>query len=134
MTIADNLALVTNKPAEELISTFYIRATGPRQLAGKLSGGNQQKLVLARELARDPQTIVAAEPTRGLDIESTRFVHDQLRAAADRGAAVLLITSDIDEAFGLADAIHVIYRCKLSDRLTPEDAAKRAGALMAGVQ
>ena len=68
------------------------------------------------------------------DIESTRFVHDQLRTAADRGAAILLITSDLDEAFTLADAIHVIYRGKLSDRLTPADAASRAGQLMAGVQ
>jgi simple sugar transport system ATP-binding protein len=117
-----------------LISTFSIRTSGPHQLAGKLSGGNQQKLVLARELSRDPQTIVAAEPTRGLDIESTRFVHEQLRTAADRGAAILLITSDLDEAFELADAIHVIYRGKLSERLTPAEAAERAGALMAGVE
>jgi len=134
MTIADNLALATAKSPEELISKFSIRATGPRQLAGKLSGGNQQKLVLARELAREPRVIVAAEPTRGLDVESTRFVHDQLRDAAARGAAILLITSDLDEAFGLADAIHVIYRGKLSERLTPAEAASRAGALMAGLQ
>jgi len=90
--------------------------------------------VLARELARNPERIVAAEPTRGLDIEATRFVHDQLRAAAAGGAAILLITSDLDEAFALADAIHVIYRGKLSDRLTPAEAAARAGQLMAGVQ
>ena len=134
MSIAENLALVTDIPASDLIATFGIRATGPRQRAGSLSGGNQQKLVLARELARNPERIVAAEPTRGLDIESTRFVHDQLRAGADRGAAILLITSDLDEAFALADAIHVIYRGKLSERLTPADAARRAGQLMAGVQ
>ncbi|HUJ15058.1 MAG TPA: heme ABC transporter ATP-binding protein, partial [Thermoanaerobaculia bacterium] len=85
-------------------------------------------------LAREPRVIVAAEPTRGLDVESTRFVHDQLRDAAARGAAILLITSDLDEAFGLADAIHVIYRGKLSERLTPAEAASRAGALMAGLQ
>ena len=134
MSIADNLALVTDASAADLISRFNIRATGPQQRAGSLSGGNQQKLILARELARHPDRIVAAEPTRGLDIEATSFVHDQLRAAAERGAAVLLITSDLDEAFSLADAVHVIYRRKLSDRLTPEDAAARAGQLMAGLQ
>ena len=134
MSIADNLALVTDASAADLIARFSIRATGPRQRAGSLSGGNQQKLVLARELARNPDRIVAAEPTRGLDIEATAFVHDQLRAAAERGAAVLLITSDLDEAFALADAIHVIYRRKLSDRLTPADAAARAGQLMAGLE
>jgi ABC-type uncharacterized transport system ATPase subunit len=134
MSIADNLALVTDAPAADLIAKFGIRATGPRQRAGSLSGGNQQKLVLARELARDPERIVAAEPTRGLDIEATRFVHDQLRAAAASGAAILLITSDLDEAFALGDAIHVIYRGKLSERLTPAEAAARAGQLMAGVQ
>jgi general nucleoside transport system ATP-binding protein len=134
MSIADNLALVTDEPAADLIAKFDIRATGPRQRAGSLSGGNQQKLVLARELARNPERIVAAEPTRGLDIEATRFVHDQLRQAASRGAATLLITSDLDEAFALAGAVHVIYRGKLSDRLTPSEAAARAGQLMAGVQ
>ena len=134
MTIAENLALVTDAPPADLIAKFNIRATGPRQRAGSLSGGNQQKLVLARELARNPERIVAAEPTRGLDIEATRFVHDQLRAAAAAGAAILLITSDLDEAFALADAIHVIYRGKLSERLTPAEAANRAGQLMAGVQ
>jgi ABC-type uncharacterized transport system ATPase subunit len=134
MSIADNLALVTDGPAADLIAKFDIRASGPRQRAGTLSGGNQQKLVLARELARNPERIVATEPTRGLDIEATRFVHDQLREAASRGAATLLITSDLDEAFALADAVHVIYRGKLSDRLTPSDAAARAGQLMAGVQ
>jgi len=134
MTIADNLALVTDTSPAEIISRFSIRATGPRQRAGSLSGGNQQKLVLARELARNPDRIVAAEPTRGLDVEATRFVHDQLRAAAEGGAAVLLITSDLDEAFALADGIHVIYRRKLSDRLTPAEATARAGQFMAGLQ
>src|SRR5207302_3060277 len=84
MSIADNLALVTDAPAADLIAKFGIRATGPRQRAGSLSGGNQQKLVLARELARNPEQIVAAEPTRGLDIEASRFVHQQLRDAAAR--------------------------------------------------
>jgi simple sugar transport system ATP-binding protein len=133
MSIAENLLLGGTKNAQALIEKFSIRARGPQQRAGTLSGGNQQKVILARELARDPESIIAAEPTRGLDIESTLFVHDQLRAAAARGAAVLLITSDLDEAFELADAIHVIYRGRLSDRLAPAEAAERAPRLMAGI-
>jgi simple sugar transport system ATP-binding protein len=141
MTIAENLALRAPRwhprrayeEAATAIKQFDIRAQSPRQRVGSLSGGNQQKVILARELGRDPEVIVASEPTRGLDIEATRYVHQQLRAAADRGAKVLLITSDLDEAFALADAVQVIYRGHVSERMTPADAAARAPALMAGV-
>ena len=141
MTIAENIALAeprwrpreAERRASALIERFNIRAQSPLQRAGSLSGGNQQKVILARELERQPRIIVAAEPTRGLDIESTRFIHDELRAAAGRGAAILLITSDLDEAFALGDAIHVIYRGTLSARLTPGEAAVQAPMLMAGV-
>ena len=141
MTIAENIALAERRwhsraavqRAAQLIERFNIRAQSPLQRAGSLSGGNQQKVILARELERGPEVIVAAEPTRGLDIEATRFVHDELRAAAARGTAILLITSDLDEAFALGDAIHVIYRGTLSARLTPGEAAERAPRLMAGV-
>ncbi|MEA2165744.1 MAG: ral nucleoside transport system ATP-binding protein [Thermoanaerobaculia bacterium] len=141
MTIGENIALaephwrprLAAQRAAALIERFNIRAQSPQQRAGSLSGGNQQKVILARELERKPNIIIAAEPSRGLDIESTRFVHDELRAAAARGAAILLITSDLDEAFALGDAVHVIYRGKLSTRLTPAEAAEKAPALMAGI-
>jgi len=141
MTIAENLALraprwqprQAHARAAALIEQFNIRARSPRQRAGALSGGNQQKVVLARELGRNPDVIIASEPTRGLDIESTRYVHEQLRDAAARGASILLITSDLDEAFALADAVQVIYRGRFSERMTPREAAARAPALMAGV-
>jgi ABC-type uncharacterized transport system ATPase subunit len=141
MSISENIALAephwnprsAARRAAELIERFDIRAQSPQQRAGSLSGGNQQKVILARELERKPEIIVAAEPTRGLDIEATRFVHHELRAAAARGAAILLITSDLDEAFALGDAIHVIYRGVLSARMTPDEAAERAPSLMAGV-
>jgi simple sugar transport system ATP-binding protein len=141
MSIAENIALSESRwrpreamqRAARLIETYAIRAQSPAQPAGALSGGNQQKVILARELDRKPLLLVAAEPTRGLDIESTRFVHDELRIAAAHGSAVLLITSDLDEAFALADALHVIYRGRLSARLSPVEAAERAPALMAGV-
>ena len=141
MTIAENLALGEARwskssamaRARSLIDLYRIRATGPRQRAGQLSGGNQQKVVLARELDRRPEVIIAAEPTRGLDIEATRFVHDELRKAVAAGAGLLIMTSDLDEAFALADVIHVIYRGTLSEPLTPDTAAARVGLLMAGV-
>ena len=133
MTIAENLALRTSVPAEQLIADYNIKASGPKQKAGSLSGGNQQKVLLARELSINPNVIVASEPTRGLDAEATRFVHDRLRDAAARGAAVYLITSDLDEAFALGDVIQVIYRGRLSEKLTPEEAAEQAPRLMAGL-
>jgi len=77
--------------------------------------------------------LIASEPTRGLDIDATQFVHEKLRAAAARGAAIVLITSDLDEAFAIADAIHVIYRGTLSERMTPAEASQRAAMLMGGV-
>ncbi len=139
MSIAENIGLLSgprgaSARAQRLIAAYNIRAESPRQRAGSLSGGNQQKVLLARELDRNPEVIVAAEPTRGLDVEATRFVHQQLRAAADRGTAILLMTSDLDEAFALAGALHVIYRGTLSERLNPTDAAARAGRLMAGLE
>ena len=133
MTIAENLALKTKTPPEQLIAEYNIKATSPRQKAGALSGGNQQKLLLARELDQHPDVIVASEPTRGLDAEATRFVHDRLRDAAARGATIYLITSDLDEAFALGDTIQVIYRGKLSETLTPEEAAEKAPRLMGGL-
>ena len=141
MTIAENLALglphwrpaAARRRAEELIELFGIRARGPGQIAGELSGGNQQKVVLARELDRTPELIVAAEPTRGLDVESTRFVHEQLRDAVAAGAGLLLITSDLDEAFALADAVQVIYRGKLSERMRADEPIGRMARLMAGL-
>jgi simple sugar transport system ATP-binding protein len=141
MTIAENLALKSQRwnrrdamrHAEEMIALYSIRASGPLQRAGDLSGGNQQKVVLARELSPRPRVIVAAEPTRGLDIEATRFVHTQLRNAASDGANITLITSDLDEAFALGDTIQVIYRGRLSERMTREEASSRVANLMAGI-
>jgi general nucleoside transport system ATP-binding protein len=141
MPISENLALraprwnaaSAERHAERSIGLYAIRASGARQPAGELSGGNQQKVVLARELDRKPSLIVAAEPTRGLDLESAAFIHRQLRAAAAAGAAIVLITSDLDEAFSLADGLHVIHRGVLSDRLSPEAAVTRIADLMAGV-
>ena len=141
MTIAENLGLAAQRwdraaaddIARQAIAEFSIRSSGPRQFAGELSGGNQQKVILARELGRKPVVLVAAEPTRGLDIDATRFVHQQIREAAVHGTAVLLITSDLDEAFALANTIHVIYRGTLSAPMPPAIARERVARLMAGI-
>ncbi|MEO8034023.1 MAG: ATP-binding cassette domain-containing protein, partial [Acidobacteriota bacterium] len=141
MSLAENIALAggrwnrrrAREKAARLIAAYSIRASGPGQRAGSLSGGNQQKVILARELDREPAVIVAAEPTRGLDLDATAFVHDKLRRAAARGAGILLITSDLDEAFALAGTIQVIYRGRLSSRMNRTEAAARVGALMAGI-
>ncbi|HEY0139799.1 MAG TPA: ATP-binding cassette domain-containing protein [Thermoanaerobaculia bacterium] len=142
LSIAENLALTdrhwrpreARQRAQQAIERFRIKAENANQKLGSLSGGNQQKVILARELGRNPRLIVAAEPTRGLDIDATRFVHDELRQAAANGAEVLLITSDLDEAFTLATAVQVIYRGKLSPRMTPEEAREKVAKLMAGIE
>ncbi|MGA1269848.1 MAG: ATP-binding cassette domain-containing protein, partial [Gemmobacter sp.] len=90
------------------IAEYDIRTTGPQQAIGRLSGGNQQKLVLARELMDDPQVIIAAHPSRGLDVRTVAFVQERLRDHRARGAAILLVSADLGEIWGLADRIVVL--------------------------
>jgi simple sugar transport system ATP-binding protein len=92
----------------DLIARFGMTAAGPEAPAGTLSGGNQQKLVLARALARDPRVIVAENPTRGLDVAAAAEVHRRLRDAAAGGAAVLFHSSDLDEVLAIADRLVVV--------------------------
>jgi len=92
---------------EAAIADFAVRTTGPDQPVGRLSGGNQQKVVLARELAASPRVVLAAHPSRGLDIRTIAFVQDRLRAERDRGAAILLVSADLGEIRGLADRVIV---------------------------
>jgi simple sugar transport system ATP-binding protein len=97
----------------KLIRDFDIRAESPSVAVASLSGGNQQKVIVSRVLSQDPNVIIAMGPTRGLDIKATRFVHEQLLAARDRGAAVILFTNDIDELTLLADRIGIMSSGKL---------------------
>jgi simple sugar transport system ATP-binding protein len=94
----------------ELLYDLEVVSPGPRTRAGALSGGNQQKLIVARELFRAPAVVVAENPTRGLDIRATRDVHDRLRSAAAAGASVLFHSADLDEVMELADRIIVVTR------------------------
>ena len=95
--------------AREMMRAFDVRAHSPHQLARRLSGGNAQKMVLARELSRRPEIVVCAEPTRGLDIAATDFVRAELVAQRDAGAAVLLVSSEIEEVTQIADRVLVIF-------------------------
>jgi simple sugar transport system ATP-binding protein len=95
--------------AKRLIAGFDVRGGVPETLAGSLSGGNQQKVVIAREVDRGPQLLVAAQPVRGLDIGAVEFVHDQLIAQRDAGRGVLLLSFELDEVLSLADRVIVMY-------------------------
>jgi simple sugar transport system ATP-binding protein len=116
----------------EMLSEFSIRAGSPEALAGTLSGGNQQKVVLARALERRPRLLIAENPTRGLDIRATREVHGRLRAAAELGVAVVIYSSDLDEVLSLAPRVLVVHRGVV--REAPVGADRRAvGAMMLGL-
>jgi simple sugar transport system ATP-binding protein len=121
--------------AGKLIAQFQVK-TPSRDTPGKsLSGGNIQKMVLARELARHPRAIVAAQPTRGLDIGATEYVRGQLLEQRAAGAAILLISEDLDEILALSDRIAVIYEGQIMDFLPRAEATpERLGLLMAGVK
>ena len=116
--------------AEE-IGAFDIKAPGPSSPAGNLSGGNLQKLVLARELTESVKVLVAASPTRGLDVSALNLGHSLLHAAADRGAAVLLLSEDLDEIIALNDRILVMYVGEVSEVGDRESIAE-IGLRMAG--
>jgi ABC-type uncharacterized transport system ATPase subunit len=115
----------------DLLQEFGIVATGPRAKVASLSGGNQQKLVVARELSRDPAVIVAENPTRGLDVLATAAVHARLRSAAAAGAAVLFHSSDLDEVLGLAGRVIVVARGTITE-MAPGASRTRIGAMMLG--
>ncbi len=118
--------------AQELIERFSIKA-GPDDRVATLSGGNVQKVLLARVLARDPQVLVVAQPTRGLDVGATQYVRSQLVAQRDRGAGVLLISEDLDEILALADRILVLYEGRVAGEVDGAAADRqRLGLMMAG--
>jgi ABC-type uncharacterized transport system ATPase subunit len=121
--------------ARRLIQSFDIRTPSPNVRVGTLSGGNQQKAVIARELARPVRLVVAAQPTRGLDVGSTEAVHQRLLAARGSGSGVLLVSAELDEILALSDRIAVIYQGRVVADI-PAAAADRSqiGLLMAGGQ
>jgi general nucleoside transport system ATP-binding protein len=128
-----NLQGIANH-SDELINKFHVKTPSRDTLVKNLSGGNIQKVVLARELSRNPRAIVAAQPTRGLDIGATEYVREQLLVERRKGAAILLISEDLDEILALSDRIAVIYEGQIMDILPRESATpEKLGLLMAGV-
>jgi general nucleoside transport system ATP-binding protein len=118
--------------ARKLIREFDIRGGGPLTRAGGLSGGNQQKVVAAREIARDPKVLIAAQPTRGLDVGAIEYLHRRLVAERDKGRAVLLISLELEEIFSLSDRILVIYEGEIVGEHTGEVSEHQIGLEMLG--
>ncbi len=151
-TLAENLTLKTYDPppfarwwgldlravraaTERAMQEFDIRAPGPETAAATLSGGNQQKLILARELGLDSRLVLAVQPTRGLDVGAMDYVHRRLREARDRGAAILLVSTDLEEIVTLSDRVLVLYEGEVMGVLPREAATRDAlGLMMAGTR
>jgi simple sugar transport system ATP-binding protein len=119
--------------AEELCAQYDVRPADPAREARTLSGGNQQKLILARELSAAAKVLVVVQPTRGLDVGAIAFVHERLRRARDEGCAVLLMSLDLDEVLALADRILVLFGGRVMGVLDGEGADERLlGRMMLG--
>jgi simple sugar transport system ATP-binding protein len=149
-SIADNLVLCTyyqspyargvqrdervvNRNAEKLVEQFDVRTPSALIPAGNLSGGNQQKVIVARELSRPVSLLIANQPTRGLDVGSIEYIHSQIIMERDRGAAVLVISAELDEIRSLADRIAVMYHGEIVATVEPGEVNKsELGLLMAG--
>jgi general nucleoside transport system ATP-binding protein len=148
-TLAENLALHDyDKPpnsrfgwlfpsrlvrwAEGLLQQFDVRGGGPLTRASALSGGNQQKVVLAREIAREPSVLLAGQPTRGLDVGAIEFVHRRLVEARDNGKGVLLVSLELEEVLSLADRILAIYEGRIVGEYPPDVTEEELGIAMTG--
>jgi simple sugar transport system ATP-binding protein len=118
--------------ARHLISEFDVRGGTPSSKASELSGGNQQKLVVAREVSRDPRLLVAAQPTRGLDVGAIAFLHERLVEERDEGRAILLVSLELDEIMSLSDRILVMYEGRIVGEFAPGVDAETLGIAMIG--
>jgi len=119
--------------AQRLLQEFDIRPPDQENPAGNLSGGNQQKVVVAREFDQNPTLLIAAQPTRGVDVGSIEFIHQRLLQARDDGKAVLLVSADLEEILSLSDRIAVIYEGQIVGILEPAEATEaRIGMMMTG--
>lgn len=121
--------------SQKLVAEFDVRTPSIRTTAGSLSGGNQQKVIVARELDRPVKLLIVNQPTRGLDVGSIEFIHRRIVQARDRGTAVLLVSAELDEIMSLADRIAVMYKGRILETLEAGAATReQLGLLMAGVK
>ena len=130
--IALNLDAIRESAARR-VQEYDVRTTSVQTPAGTLSGGNQQKVVVAREMGRDVKLMLVSQPTRGLDVGSIEFVHKRLVAQRDAGAAVLIVSSELDEIYALADRIAVMYEGRIVAFCPPTIPEQELGLLMAGI-
>jgi len=126
-----NLAAIASHAAER-VTEFDVRTTSVDTPVGTLSGGNQQKVILARELGREHKLLIASQPTRGLDVGSIEFVHRRIVEQRDQGDAVLIVSAELDEIYALADRIAVMYEGKITGFRSPDVPVSELGRLMAG--
>ncbi|GAA2716948.1 ABC transporter ATP-binding protein [Actinoplanes palleronii] len=119
--------------AKERVAQFDIRCQSADTAVGTLSGGNQQKVVIAREMSRPLKLFIASQPTRGVDVGSIEFIHGQIVHERDQGTAVLVVSSELDEVVNLADRIAVMYRGRILAIVSPDTPREAIGLLMAGV-
>ncbi len=129
--IALNLDEVRSS-AEKLVTEYDVRTTSVMTRAGTLSGGNQQKVIVAREVSRQVKLLLASQPTRGLDVGSIEFVHKQIVALRDRGTAVVIVSSELDEIYALSDRIAVMYEGKIVGFCAPDIPEAQLGLMMTG--
>ena len=123
-----------NQNSTKLVKEFDIRAQSIFENVSALSGGNKQKVVLARELSRDVKLVVASQPTRGLDVGSIEFVYEKLLSERSANRAILLISSELDEVLELADRIAVIYKGEIVGEVGPDVSREKLGLMMAGIK
>ncbi|KRL05917.1 ABC transporter ATP-binding protein [Liquorilactobacillus oeni] len=150
LTIAENLALkdyyhepiskygllnykLINQNGRKLIKDFDIRSQSEKELVGDLSGGNQQKVIVAREIAKEPKLLIAANPTRGVDIGAIEYIHEKIMEQRNAGRAVLLVSFELDEILKLSDRIIVIHEGKVVGQIDPQNtSSEELGLMMAG--
>jgi simple sugar transport system ATP-binding protein len=115
------------------VEQFDIRTGSTDSAVSTLSGGNQQKVVVAREMSRPLRLLIASQPTRGVDVGSIEFIHNQIVHERDVGTAVLVVSSELEEIYSLADRIAVMYRGRILAIVGPDTPSEEIGLLMAGV-
>jgi simple sugar transport system ATP-binding protein len=118
--------------AKRVLQEFDVRGGGPETPAASLSGGNQQKVVVAREVSRNPDVLLAAQPTRGLDVGAIEFVHRRLVQERDEGRAILLVSFELEEILSLSDRILVMYEGRIVGEYTPDITEEELGIAMTG--
>lgn len=123
-----------NSSAKEIIRDFDVRTPSANTIVGSLSGGNQQKVIVARELSRPVKLVIASQPTRGLDVGSIEYIHRRMIEQRDEGVAVLLVSTELDEVMELSDRIAVMYRGRIVDVVQAKETNKETiGLMMAGI-